>query len=409
MTAAKLRTALRLAQGERNFELADKPHVTALIVAAGASSRMGGDVPKQYRLIGGKAVLRWAVDAMASHPRIDEVRVVIGAGQEALADAALAGADVGALIIGGTERAESVAKGLAAIASDIVLVHDAARPFCPPPVIDRLLDALDKHHGAVPVLAVADTLAQGDTLIGDPVERQRLLRVQTPQAFHRDDLLYALEEAGKRLATDESSVMVAAGLKVAAVEGDRMLDKLTTPADFTEAEARLATRLISRTGTGFDVHKFGGPGPIMMGGVAIEHGRGLAGHSDADVVLHALTDALLGAAALGDIGEHFPPSDPQWKGAASDQFIAHAAALIRSQGGLIDHVDCTIICEAPKIGPHRAEIRASVARILGIAEANVSIKATTTEKLGFTGRGEGIAAQAAATVRLPPASATLRK
>ena len=180
-----------------------------------------------------------------------------------------------------------------------------------------------------------------------------------------------------------------------------MLDKLTNPADFAEAEARLATLLISRTGTGFDVHKYGGSGPIMMGGVAIEHRRGLAGHSDADVVLHALTDASPGAAALGDIGEHFPPSDPQWKGAASDQFLARAARLIADRGGIIDHIDCTIICEEPKIGPHRAAIRASVARILGLAETAVSIKATTTEKLGFTGRGEGIAAQAAATVRLP--------
>ena len=401
MTAAKLRTALRQAQGERIFELADKSSVTALIVAAGSSSRMGGDMPKQYRMIGGKTVLRWAVDAMTSHPRIDAVRVVIGAGYEGRAATALTGADVGVPIIGGAERAESVANGLAAIDSDIVLVHDAARPFCPPQVIDRLLDALDKHHGAVPVLAVADTLAQGDTLIGDPVERKRLLRVQTPQAFHREDLLYAIAEAGKRLATDESSVMVAAGLKVAAVEGDRMLDKLTTSADFAEAEARLAARLISRSGTGFDVHKFGGSGPIMMGGVAIEHRRGLAGHSDADVVLHAITDALLGAAALGDIGEHFPPSDPQWKGAASDQFLLYAATLIRDRLGVIDHVDCTVICEEPKVGPHRAAIRASVARILGIAEGAVSIKATTTEKLGFTGRGEGIAAQAIATVRLP--------
>ncbi len=380
--------------------------VTALIVAAGSGDRMGCGAPKQFRRIGGKAVLAHAVDALASHPRVGEVRVVIGAGQEELAREALGKRNVGVLIIGGRERAESVANGLAAIDGEIVLVHDAARPFCPPEVIDRLLAALEKqNHGAVPVLPVSDTLAKGDAMLGETVDRKRLLRVQTPQAFYREDLVYALEEAGKRLATDESQVLVAAGLKVATVEGDVMLDKLTTPADFAAAERRLAGSMISRSGQGFDVHAFGGPGPVMLGGVAIAHDRGLAGHSDADVVLHAITDALLGAAALGDIGEHFPPSDPQWKGASSDRFARHAAALIAERGGIIDHVDCTIICEAPKVGPHRGAIRARVAAILELAEEAVSIKATTTEKLGFTGRGEGIAAQAIATVRLPSAPA----
>jgi 2-C-methyl-D-erythritol 4-phosphate cytidylyltransferase/2-C-methyl-D-erythritol 2,4-cyclodiphosphate synthase len=377
--------------------------VTALIVAAGSGVRMGGHMPKQFRVIGGKSVLAHAVDALASHPRISEIRVVIGAGQEALAKEALGDRDVGVLIVGGRERAESVANGLAAIDGEVVLVHDAARPFCPPEVIDRLLDALEKkNHGAVPVLPVSDTLAKGDALLGETIDRKRLLRVQTPQAFYREDLVYALEEAGKRLATDESQVMVAAGLTV---EGDVMLDKLTTPADFAAAQRRLAANLVSRSGQGFDVHAFDGPGPVMMGGIAIAHERGLAGHSDADVVLHAITDALLGAAGLGDIGEHFPPSDAQWKGASSDRFARHAAALITERGGTIDHVDCTIICEAPKVGPHRAVIRASVAAILGLAEEAVSIKATTTERLGFTGRGEGIAAQAIATVRLPAAPA----
>ena len=376
--------------------------VTALIVAAGSGVRMGGDMPKQFRVIGNKSVLAHAVDALAAHAQVREVRVVIGAGQEAFAREALGKRNVGALIVGGRERAESVANGLAAIDGEIVLVHDAARPFCPAEVIDRLLAALEnKNHGAVPVLPVSDTLAMGDTLLGAMVDRKRLLRVQTPQAFYREDLLYALAEAGKRLATDESQVLVAAGLKVATVEGDVMLDKLTTPADFAAAERRLATNLVSRSGQGFDVHAFEGPGPVILGGIAIEHERGLAGHSDADVVLHAITDALLGATALGDIGEHFPPSDAQWKGVSSDRFARHAASLIADHGGTIDHVDCTIICEAPKVGPHRAAIRASVAAILGLAESVVSIKATTTEKLGFTGRGEGIAAQAIATVRLP--------
>ena len=374
--------------------------VTALIVAAGSGSRLGGEQPKQFRTLGSKPVLAHAVDAMTSHPRIAAVRVVIGAGQEEMARAALDGREVGALITGGKERADSVRAGLAAIGDGIVLVHDAARPFCPPEVIDRLLDALERHDGAVPVLAVADTLAKARGTIDAMVDRTALVRVQTPQAFHVEDLLYAYGEAGKRAPTDESTVMVEAGLKVATVEGDPMLDKLTTAADWARAEASLATRLVSRTGMGFDVHGFEGPGPLMMGGVEIAHERGLAGHSDADVVLHAITDALLGAAGLGDIGEHFPPSDPRWKGAASHIFLAHAAGLIRDRGGIIDFVDCTIIAEEPKVGPHRAAMRSRVAEILGLSAAQVSVKATTTEQLGFTGRREGIAAQAVATIRM---------
>ena len=376
------------------------PRVTALIVAAGSGSRMGGDIPKQFRLLGGKAVLAHAVDALASHPRIEGVRVVIGDGQDSLARAALDRRDVGALIHGGAERSDSVRAGLAAIGDGIVLVHDAARPFCPHDLVDRLLDALDGHDGAVPVLAVADTLAIGGRTLERTVDRRRMLRVQTPQAFHIEDLIYAYDEAGRRAPTDESTVMVEAGLKIATVEGDAMLDKLTTQSDWGRAEARVEARLVSRTGMGFDVHAFGGDGPIMMGGIEIAHPRGLAGHSDADVVLHALTDALLGAAGLGDIGEHFPPSDPQWKGAASAIFLAHAATLIRDHGGIIDFVDCTVIAEDPKVGPHRAAMRSNVAAILGLEISQVSIKATTTERLGFAGRGEGIAAQAAATIRV---------
>ena len=373
--------------------------VTALIVAAGSGSRMGGD-PKQYRRLGDKAVLAHAVDALASHPRVDTVRVVIGAGQQEQALVALGERQVGDLIVGGKERADSVRAGLAAIRGGIVLVHDAARPFCPPGVIDRLLDALGKHDGAVPVLTVADTLAKARGTIDAMVDRTALVRVQTPQAFHVEDLLYAYDEAGKRAPTDESTVMVEAGLKVGTVEGDMMLEKLTTPADWDRAEALLAAHLVSRTGIGFDVHAFEGPGPLTMGGIEIAHERGLAGHSDADVVLHAITDALLGAAGRGDIGEHFPPSDPQWKGAASDIFLAHAAQLIRDSGGIIDFVDCTVIAEEPKVGPHRAAMRSRVAEILGLVASQVSIKATTTETLGFTGRREGVAAQAVATIRM---------
>ena len=374
--------------------------VTALIVAAGSGSRMGGELPKQYRLLAGKSVLAHAVDALAAHPRIDAVRMVIGIGQEALAHDALGERDVGELIIGGAERSDSVRAGLAAAGDGIVLVHDAARPFCPPDVIDRLLDGLSRGNGAVPVLAVADTLGIGVGTLDSMVDRGRMVRIQTPQAFHAEDLRYAMDEVRGRK-TDESSVMVAAGLKVIMVEGDSMLDKLTTAGDWARTEQRLAASMVSRTGSGFDVHAFAGDGPIMLGGIEVAHDRGLSGHSDADVALHSITDALLGAAAMGDIGDHFPPSDPQWKGAASDQFLAHAATLVRNRGGIIDHVDCTIICEAPKVGPRREAMRTRIAGILAIPVDRVSVKATTTERLGFTGRGEGIAAQATATIRLP--------
>ena len=338
---------------------------------------------------------------MVRHPLINQVRVVIGAGQRDLAEAALSGLPVGELIEGGAERSDSVLNGLMAIAEGTVLVHDAARPFCPTDVIDRLLGALEGCDGAVPVLAVADTLAKGSGgVLDEPVERKQLFRVQTPQAFHVEDLIYAYEEAGRKSATDESTVMLTAGLKVATVEGDAMLEKLTTPADWSRAEAILSSRFVSRTGLGFDVHAFEGEGPIMLGGITIPHGRGLAGHSDADVALHAITDALLGCAGLGDIGQHFPPSDPQWKGASSDLFLKHAADMIRERGGIIDHVDVTIIAEEPKVGPHRSAIRTRVAEILELGENQVSIKATTTEGMGFTGRREGIAAQAVASIRM---------
>jgi 2-C-methyl-D-erythritol 4-phosphate cytidylyltransferase/2-C-methyl-D-erythritol 2,4-cyclodiphosphate synthase len=375
--------------------------VTALIVAAGKGERLGGGVPKQFRMIGGKPVLVWAVEAMAVHPSIDQVRVVVADGQQAIAHTLLEDLPVGELIAGGAERSDSVVNGLQAIGEGTVLVHDAARPFCPAPVVDRLLAALEGADGAVPVLPVADTLAQGDALLEEQVDRTRLLRVQTPQAFHVEDLIYAYEEAGRKAATDESSVMLAAGLKVATVEGDPALEKLTTQADWDRAEATLASHLIPRTGMGFDVHAFAGDGPIMMGGIAIPHARGLQGHSDADVVLHSITDALLGAAGLGDIGEHFPPSDPQWKGAASEVFLAHAAGLLRARGGILDHVDVTVIAEEPKVGPHRSAMRTRIAGILRVGENQVSIKATTTEGLGFTGRREGIAAQAIASIRMP--------
>ena len=374
--------------------------VTALIVAAGKGQRLGGGVPKQYRPIAGKPVLRWAAEALARHGAVKTVRVVIGEGQDDLAATALTGLDVGPLITGGAERSDSVQAGLRAIDGNAVLVHDAARPFCPPEVVNRLITQLEFFEGAAPVLPVGDTLARGTEVIGEPVDRSQFLRVQTPQAFRVAALRAAYAAWSGGTPTDETTVARAAGMRVAAVTGDRMLDKITTAEDFAHAEQWLAGRLVPRTGLGFDVHAFAGEGPVMLGGVSVPHDRGLAGHSDADVVLHALTDALLGAAGLGDIGEHFPASDPQWKGASSDRFLTHAIALLHAKGAVVDHLDCTVIAEEPKVGPFRARIRARVAEIAGLTIDQVSIKATTTEGLGFTGRREGIAAQAVASIRL---------
>lgn len=372
--------------------------VTAIIVAAGTGERLGGGLPKQYRLLGGRPVLRWAAEALAAHPSVAALRVVVGAGQLDLAAAALGGLDA-QYVTGGATRADSVRAGLLGVTSDAVLVHDAARPFCPPQVIDRLIAALEFHDGAAPVLAVSDTVARADGTLGAHLDRSGLVRVQTPQAARTAALQAAYARWTGDSPTDESSVLRAAGMKVAAIAGSPDLQKITTAEDFARAERWLGGQWVSRTGMGFDVHAFGGPGPVILGGVEIAHDRGLAGHSDADVVLHALTDALLGAAGLGDIGEHFPPADLRWKDAPSHLFLAHAAALARAEGAIIDHLDCTIICETPKIGPHRAAMRSRIAAIVDLPLGRVSVKATTTERLGFTGRGEGIAAQAIATVR----------
>jgi 2-C-methyl-D-erythritol 4-phosphate cytidylyltransferase/2-C-methyl-D-erythritol 2,4-cyclodiphosphate synthase len=374
--------------------------VTALIVAAGKGERLGGDIPKQFRAIAGKPVLRWAAEAMIGHPAVQATRVVVAAGQRDRAAAALEGIDVGELIEGGAERADSVRAGLAAICGDAVLVHDAARPFCPAAVIDRLVAALEFFEGAAPVLPVGDTLAKAGESLGDPVDRSGLVRVQTPQAFRLAALRSAYAAWSGVSPTDETTVVRAAAMSVAAVAGDPALEKLTTAADFDRASQWLAGALIPRTGMGFDVHAFAGDGPVMLGGIEVPHARGLAGHSDADVVLHAITDALLGAAGLGDIGEHFPPSDPRWKDAQSSLFLAHALELVRASGAIVDHVDCTIIAEEPKIGPHRAAMRERIAEIAGLDTGQVSVKATTTEGLGFAGRREGIAAQAVASIRM---------
>lgn len=370
-----------------------KQRTVALIVAAGSGSRAGGAIPKQYAHVGGKALLAHAYDAFANHPAVDEVVVVIAAGAEPLAAAALGPVRT---IVGGATRRESVARGLAGIEADRVLVHDAARPFVPAQVIDRILAALDTSEGAIPGLAVADTLVRD----GSVVSRDGLFRVQTPQGFRLPALRAA--HAGwpaDEEATDDAQMVQRLGGSVALVQGDAMLDKVTHPQDFAAAEAKIAWE--TRSASGFDVHRLEAGEELWLGGVHIPHDKGLSGHSDADVGLHALTDALLGTIAAGDIGTHFPPSDPQWKGADSAQFLQHAASLIADKGGRIDFVDLTLICEAPKIGPHREAMRTRIGALLGLSEDRVSIKATTTERLGFTGRGEGIAAQAVATVSLP--------
>lgn len=376
----------------------------ALVVAAGSGVRAGGSIPKQYAKIAAKPVLARAIDHLR-HPAIDEVRVVIAPGQESLYADAIGKRALPSPILGGHLRRESVRNGLEALADGgigRVLIHDAARPFVPPSLLDRLLASLDTHPAAVPVLPVADSLARVGGGLGEPVARDALVRVQTPQAFRFDAILAAHRAwPTDREATDDAQVARAAGLHVATVEGSASLEKITVAEDFARAEQRLASTLVSRTGLGFDVHALAAGEDLWLGGLLIPHDRGLTGHSDADVVLHALTDAILGAIGAGDIGDHFPPSDPKWRGAASSQFVEHARALVEACGGRIDHADLTIICEAPRIGPHREAMRARIADLLRLPPAKISVKATTTERLGFTGRGEGIAAQAAVTVRLP--------
>lgn len=376
----------------------------AVVVAAGSGSRAGGERPKQYRPLAGKAVLAHGVDALR-HPDIDEVRVVIGPGQEALFRDAVGDRPLPPPILGGAERRLSVRNALEALAAQggvgTVLIHDAARPFLAAAVIDRLLEALRGADAAVPVLPVVDTLARSGAALGEIVPRADLARVQTPQAFRFEPILAAHRGWAGGEATDDAQIARSAGIEVATVAGDLALEKLTFEEDFARAEARLASAMVSRTGLGFDVHAFADGEELWLGGILVPHPRGLKGHSDADVLLHAVTDALLGAAGEGDIGVHFPPSDPQWRGAPSSLFVEHARDLIGRRGGRIDHVDATLICEAPRIGPYRDSMRERLASLLRVPMGRISIKATTTERLGFTGRGEGLAAQAIATVRLP--------
>jgi 2-C-methyl-D-erythritol 4-phosphate cytidylyltransferase/2-C-methyl-D-erythritol 2,4-cyclodiphosphate synthase len=370
----------------------------ALLMAAGSGSRAGSGVPKQYRRIAGKALVAHAIDHLL-RAGADDIQVVIGEGQEAAYRDAIGARPLPAPVIGGATRRQSVANGLEALARaggvERVLIHDAARPFLYIEVWDRLIAALDDADVAIPALPGVDTTIRPD---GTPIPRDEILRVQTPQAFRFEAIRRAHAAWTGGEASDDARIARAAGLSVAIVAGDPALDKLTYEVDFQRAEAAL---LSPRTGFGFDVHALAADEQLWLGGVLVPHDKGLEGHSDADVVLHALTDALLGTIAAGDIGVHFPPSDSRWRGAPSSLFLEHARDLIEAAGGRIVHADVTIICEAPRIGPYRDAMRARIADLLQLPVARISIKATTTEHLGFAGRGEGIAAQAVATVALP--------
>ena len=378
----------------------------ALIVAAGRGTRLGGERPKQYRTLAGQALLRHSAERLASHPRIDRVRVVFHPDDNDLYAAAVAGLDLLPPVPGGAARQDSARLGLESLAEftpSRVLIHDAARPFVDHAVIDRVLDALDDAPGAIPALPVADTVKRGKSgLVTDTLDRTGLWRVQTPQAFDYRAILDAHRAVAGLELTDDAAVAEHAGLAVRLVEGSEANFKVTAPEDFARAE-KLASGSTGdyRTGQGFDVHAFGPGDHVWLCGLKVPHDHGLIGHSDADVGLHALTDALLGALGAGDIGMHFPPGDPKWRNAPSHLFLRHAAELVAKEHGRIVHVDVTMICEAPRVGPHRAAMVAKIAEILGLAPNRVSVKATTTEKLGFLGRGEGMGAQAVATIQLP--------
>ena len=384
--------------------------VAAIVVAAGRGLRAGGDLPKQYRRILGQPVIVPSIEAFARHQRISLVQPVIHPDDAALFSAATVGLDLLPPVSGGATRQASVRAGLEALAGgkpDIVLVHDAARPFVSPALITRAIEAATETGAAIPAVAVADTVKTVDAAgaVTGTLDRAKLRLVQTPQAFAFKAILDAHRRAaatGRDDFTDDAALAEWAGLKVVTFEGEAANVKLTTNEDFSRAEAiKLAELGDVRTGFGFDVHQFGDGDYVTLGGIRVPFERGLAGHSDADVVLHALVDALLGAISDGDIGVHFPPSDPQWRGASSDRFLAFAIDRVRSRGGRIAHLDITIVCEAPRIGPHRDAMRARIAEIAGLPVSRVAIKATTSEKMGFTGRGEGMVAYANATVRLP--------
>lgn len=369
---------------------------SACIVAAGSGTRSGQAVPKQFVRVAGKPLLRWSAEVLASHPRCKELIIAINEADRAQAAAALAGLNV-IFVEGGATRTRSVHACIRQAGQPYVLIHDAARPGIDHALLDRLLAALEETSGAAPALPVADALARSAEAVIEPVSRDGLMRVQTPQAFHLAALSWAFDAAGDKDFPDETSLVRAADLQVSLVEGDERAFKLTYPDDFARAEHMLGSTPLPVTGTGFDVHRLAPGKGVHLCGVFIECGLELVGHSDADVGLHALTDAILGAAGAGDIGQHFPPSDERWRGADSAQFLIHAMRLAREAGVMPVNADLTLICERPKVGPHRDAMRARIAELTGLPLARVNVKATTTEQLGFTGRGEGIAAQAVFT------------
>jgi 2-C-methyl-D-erythritol 4-phosphate cytidylyltransferase/2-C-methyl-D-erythritol 2,4-cyclodiphosphate synthase len=384
--------------------------VAVVVVAAGRGTRAGGDRPKQFRPIGGDPMLRRTLSMFVAHPMVDVVQPVIHPDDGDLYRDAAATLATLPPAFGGATRQASVRAGLEALkphAPGIVLVHDAARPFATPALVGRAIDAARKSDGAVPALPVSDTVKRVDAAgrVAETIDRSALRLIQTPQAFAYASLLDAHLRAtaqGCEDFTDDAALVEWTGMTVSVFAGEPGNIKITDAADFARAEAMDFAALGDvRTGTGLDVHAFGPGDHVMLGGLRIPHSQALTGHSDADVVLHALTDALLGALADGDIGAHFPPSDPQWRGATSDRFLRFAVERVKMRGGRIAHLDVTVVCEAPKIGPHRDPMRGKIAELAGIAIERVAVKATTSEKLGFTGRGEGIAATATATVRLP--------
>jgi 2-C-methyl-D-erythritol 4-phosphate cytidylyltransferase / 2-C-methyl-D-erythritol 2,4-cyclodiphosphate synthase len=384
--------------------------VAAVVVAAGKGTRVGGDTPKQFRRVGDEIMLRRTLVTLVEAPKVGLVQAVIRPEDRAAFDTAVDQLDLLPPAFGGATRQASVRAGLEALAQhapDIVLVHDAARPFASQALIARAIDAAAKTGAAVPGLPVTDTVKTVDAqgFVQQTLERGALRTIQTPQGFAFAPLIEAhrrAAELGRDDFTDDAALAEWAGMKVAVFEGEPGNIKITNADDFSRVEAARFVELGDvRTGTGIDVHAFAPGDHVMLGGMRIAHTHKLTGHSDADVGLHALTDAILGALADGDIGSHFPPSDPQWKGAASDRFFKFAVERVKARGGRVAHLDLTLVCEAPKIGPHRDAMRAKIAELAGIALDRVAVKATTSERLGFTGRGEGIAAYATATVRLP--------
>jgi 2-C-methyl-D-erythritol 4-phosphate cytidylyltransferase/2-C-methyl-D-erythritol 2,4-cyclodiphosphate synthase len=381
--------------------------IAALIVAGGSGRRFGGELPKQYRMLAGKPVLRHAIDAFLASGLIDRIQVVIRDSDRTHYDAATSGLALPAPVAGGDTRQASVRSGLEALATSppaSVLIHDAARPFLSTPTIAGCVAVLKTAPGAIVAVPLRDTLKrarENNREIADTIDRTGIWRAQTPQAFRFADILAAHRKAAGQDLTDDAAVAEAVGLATLLVEGSEDNIKITTEDDLARAERMLAAACEYRTGFGYDVHRFASGNAITLAGLNIPHDCGLEGHSDADVALHALTDAILGAICAGDIGAHFPPSDAQWKGADSARFLAHAASLVTLRGGSIVHLDLTIVCERPKIGPHREAMIARISAIAGLEPGRVSVKATTTEGLGFTGRGEGIAAHAVVTVALP--------